>query len=113
MSYEDIVAVRQQRAEREAVKKGKQTVERRNGAGMARHEVTSPHLKEVQVAEADICTMELEWSSKLLRRVALLILCMEEMVWVEFLCTVILRPWYICRCRFIDGVITSFQGSYH
>lgn len=39
MSYEDIVAVQRQRAEREAVKKGKQTVERRNGAGMARHEV--------------------------------------------------------------------------
>lgn len=39
MSYEDIVAVQQQRAEREAVKKGKQTVERRNGAEMARHEV--------------------------------------------------------------------------
>lgn len=49
--------------EREAVKKGKQTVKRRNRAGMARHEVTSPHLKEVQVAEADVCTMELERNS--------------------------------------------------
>ncbi|KAM0703990.1 hypothetical protein Q7P35_008996 [Cladosporium inversicolor] len=63
MSYEDIVAVQQQRAEEEAVKKGKQTVKRRKGTGMARREVTSPPLEEVQVAEADICTMELEWNS--------------------------------------------------
>ena len=53
MSYEDIVAVREQRAERESAKKG--------------HEAKSPLSKEFQAAEAEIRTMGLEKRCAVLR----------------------------------------------
>jgi hypothetical protein len=67
MSYEDIVAVREQRVEREAVKKGKQSSKRRKGIVIARRETTSPLSKEVQVAEAEMRTMGLEKYCAVLR----------------------------------------------
>ena len=60
MSYEDIVAVRDQRMEREASKRSKQSVtSRRKRVNVARCAVASPLSKEVQVAEAEIRAMEL------------------------------------------------------
>ena len=61
MSYEDIVAVREQRVEREAAsKKSKQSGKgRRKRVNVARCEAASPLSKEVQAAEAEIRTMEL------------------------------------------------------
>lgn len=67
MSYEDIFAVREQRVEREAVKKGKQSSKRRKGIVMARREKTSPLSKEVQVAEAEMRMMGLEKYCAVLR----------------------------------------------
>jgi hypothetical protein len=68
MSSEDIVAVREQRAEREGAKKGKQSAKvRRRAANAAGHEAKSPLSKEFQAAEAEIRTMGLEKRCAVLR----------------------------------------------
>lgn len=68
MSYEDIVAVREQRVEREAAKVTKQSSKvRRKGANVARCAATSPLSREFQAAEAEIRTMDLEKHCAVLR----------------------------------------------
>jgi hypothetical protein len=61
MTYEDIVAVRNQRVEREAVKRDKQSSKvQRKRANATRCEMTSPLSKNVQAAETEIQSMDLE-----------------------------------------------------
>jgi len=68
MSYEDIVAVREQRAEREGAKKGKQSAKvRRRAVKAAGREAKSPLSTEFQAAEAEIRTMGLEKRCAVLR----------------------------------------------
>jgi hypothetical protein len=80
MSYEDIVAVREQRVER-GCQERQAELEAVQENVMARREATSPLSKEVQVAESDMCMMGLEKYCAVLRCAALLRLFIEETRW--------------------------------
>jgi hypothetical protein len=68
MSYEDIVTVREQQAEREGAKKGKQSAKvQRRAVKATGREAKSPLSKEFQAAEAEIRTMDLEKHCTVLR----------------------------------------------